>query len=96
MAFTMVGMASSDYVGPKTPPIAGGSIPFLLTLAYPFVAIMTVVVAWILHCGRHYRAAFWVSLIPLANILLVVLGLELLSRAVAKQYRETWPRPPLR
>jgi hypothetical protein len=82
IALVIVGMASSDYVGPSTPHIPGDVIPVLLAWAYPFVVIIGLVVAWVLHHRQLYRAANWVSLIPLANILLGFLALAVLQQAI--------------
>src|SRR5262249_16457669 len=83
MVWTIIGITTAGYVGyggPHPSPIANGAIVFLSTLAYPFVVIMGLACDWLLYSRQRYRAAFWVSLIPLAHILLVLLSLALLSR----------------
>lgn len=79
MAFMIVNMACSDYIGPSSPPIAGGNIPILLTAIYPYVVIIGLVCAWALFSVQRYHGAFWASLVPFANILLVFLGVALLA-----------------
>lgn len=85
IAITIVGMGVAG-AGQYASHIVGAPILnflFLLAWAYPLVVIIGILAAWLQYNGQHYRAAFWVSVIPLANIFLVLLGLALLSLAIA-------------
>ena len=55
------------------------SLLVLPVLAYPVAVVVCLEGGWSQHAKHHYRAAFWLSLLPFGDIALVFLGLELLS-----------------
>jgi len=49
------------------------------TVGYPAVVVVGLVGGWVQHARQRYRAAFWLSLLPLGDVILVVGGIVLVS-----------------
>lgn len=76
----IVFMAILDSSGPTITNVPG-YIALLLASAYLYVTTIAVIIAWFLYYTGSYRNASRVSLIPVANILLMIVafGLFLVS-----------------
>ena len=79
---TMMALGDNASFARQVSALPGGFFPLWATLAYPAVVVVGLVGGWVQHAKHHYRAAFWLSVLPLGDIALVVLGLELLQRII--------------
>ncbi len=79
---SLLGWPIAFFIIGLTTPLGHGPIVFRLLVAYPFVVLIGLACYWLLYSHQRYRAAFWVSVIPLAHIFFVLLSIALLSRAI--------------
>ena len=59
---------------------------FAAAVGYPLVVAVSLVGGWVEHARHHHRVAFWWSLLPLADVLVIVGGMVLLSWAITGHF----------
>jgi hypothetical protein len=79
---TMMALGDNADFARQVSALPGGFFPLWAAYLYPVVAAVGLIGGWFQHAKHHYRAAFWLSVLPFGDIALVILGLELLSLVI--------------
>lgn len=60
---------------------------FYAILSFPVLIVISIVATWIFYFTRHYKLAFWISLMPLLSVGWMVLAFALLQTLQGGNFR---------